>query len=70
MREQADLEEERRVFYVACTRAQDELYLTHPLVAEAGDRDRRLLGPSTFIQELASGPPVYERIEIEPRPAG
>ena len=69
MREQAELEEERRVFYVACTRAGDELYLTHPLIAEAGDRERRLLGPSTFIQELGGDPPVYERIEIETQPA-
>jgi DNA helicase-2/ATP-dependent DNA helicase PcrA len=27
----AEIEEERRLFYVACTRARDQLYVTHPL---------------------------------------
>jgi len=27
----AEIEEERRVFYVACTRAREQLYVTHPL---------------------------------------
>jgi DNA helicase-2/ATP-dependent DNA helicase PcrA len=26
-----EIEEERRLFYVACTRARDQLYVTHPL---------------------------------------
>ena len=30
--EAGDVEEERRLFYVAVTRAQDELYLTYPTV--------------------------------------
>ncbi len=40
------LEEERRLFYVATTRAKDNLYLTHPQFA------RNLSQPSRFIQEL------------------
>ena len=31
--EAGDVEEERRLFYVAVTRARDELYLTYPKVA-------------------------------------
>jgi DNA helicase-2/ATP-dependent DNA helicase PcrA len=27
----AEIEEERRLFYVACTRARDQLYVPHPL---------------------------------------
>ena len=27
----AEIEEERRLFYVACTRAREQLYVTHPL---------------------------------------
>jgi DNA helicase-2/ATP-dependent DNA helicase PcrA len=26
-----EIEEERRLFYVACTRAREQLYVTHPL---------------------------------------
>ena len=46
------LEEERRLFYVAITRARDELYLTYPhmrLSAGYGDVFQR---PSRFLQEI------------------
>ncbi len=46
------LEEERRLFYVAITRARDELYLTYPhmrLVGGYGDAFQR---PSRFLQEI------------------
>jgi DNA helicase II / ATP-dependent DNA helicase PcrA len=46
------LEEERRLFYVAITRARDELYLTYPqmrLAAGYGDVFQR---PSRFLQEI------------------
>ncbi len=46
-REPADLDEERRLFYVAVTRARDELYLCRPSRAESG-----ALGPSRFLLEL------------------
>ena len=47
-----DLEEERRLFYVAITRARDELYLTYPhmrLNAGYGDIFQR---PSRFLKEV------------------
>ena len=48
-------EEERRLFYVAVTRAMDELYLTYPVVrASAGFRDA-WQSPSRFLLELNRG---------------
>ena len=49
-----DLEEERRLFYVAITRAEDQLYLTYPLLRShsmysGGDPVQR---PSRFINEI------------------
>jgi len=45
-------EEERRLFYVAVTRARDELYLTYPVIrASAGYRDT-WQSPSRFLLEL------------------
>jgi DNA helicase-2/ATP-dependent DNA helicase PcrA len=35
-----EIEEERRMFYVACTRAKDALYVTHPLRYYAAGRGR------------------------------
>jgi DNA helicase-2/ATP-dependent DNA helicase PcrA len=49
------IEEERRLFYVAITRAKDELYLTYPhmrLNAGYGDMFQR---PSRFLKEIPSG---------------
>jgi len=46
------IEEERRLFYVAITRARDELYLTYPhmrLTASYGDMFQR---PSRFLKEI------------------
>ncbi|MEP7078933.1 MAG: ATP-dependent helicase, partial [Chthoniobacterales bacterium] len=48
------IEEERRLFYVAITRARDELYLTYPLMrlnAGYGDMFQR---PSRFLKEIPS----------------
>jgi DNA helicase-2/ATP-dependent DNA helicase PcrA len=48
-----DLEEERRLFYVAVTRAKDELYLTYPQTSFYGSgMGRTLTGPSRFVLEL------------------
>jgi DNA helicase-2/ATP-dependent DNA helicase PcrA len=48
----ASEEEERRLFYVAATRARDELYLTYPLWDYSGSQPSTLIKPSRFIQEI------------------
>jgi DNA helicase-2/ATP-dependent DNA helicase PcrA len=53
MREE-DLEEERRLFYVACTRAKDYLFLCYPVMAERMRGRSVLRKPSRFLQELSS----------------
>jgi DNA helicase-2/ATP-dependent DNA helicase PcrA len=46
-------EEERRLFYVAITRARDELYLTYPLVrVTRGNWTAQDQQPSRFLEEL------------------
>lgn len=47
-----DLEEERRLFYVACTRSRNELYLCYPLTGYRGRDREALLTPSRFLQEI------------------
>jgi DNA helicase-2/ATP-dependent DNA helicase PcrA len=46
------LEEERRLFYVAVTRARDELYLTYPHMRLAGGYGDVFQRPSRFLQEI------------------
>ena len=46
------IEEERRLFYVAATRAQDQLYLTYPCYWVNASPDHRLQRPSRFLQEI------------------
>jgi len=61
-------EEERRLWYVALTRAQDELYLTYPLMMVDYSRQVVLQKPSRFIMEC---PPVLFEVwslEEESRP--
>jgi DNA helicase-2/ATP-dependent DNA helicase PcrA len=45
-------EEERRLFYVAVTRAKNELYLCHPLLRFAQGGGNALQQPSRFLGEL------------------
>lgn len=46
-------EEERRLMYVAVTRARDELYLSHPMIrAVGGGGMDTLQRPSRFLQEI------------------
>ena len=63
--EEGSIEEERRLFYVSVTRAQEQLYLTYPMVSLQGGPPQRL-EPSRFVQELPEH--VYEVLRIS-RPA-
>lgn len=55
-------EEERRLFYVAVTRARDELYLCYPITSEEW-YGVGFSKPSRFIKELPEG--VYEEFIVE-----
>jgi len=56
-------EEERRLFYVAVTRARDELYLCYPrFAADRGGREM-IQRPSRFISELRGI--EYERLDLD-----
>lgn len=57
-------DEERRVFYVAVTRAMDELYLTYPLTLPRGGRGPTMVTrPSRFLTEIDAG--LYEEASLE-----
>jgi DNA helicase-2/ATP-dependent DNA helicase PcrA len=47
-----DVEEERRLFYVAITRARNELYLSHPLVRVIAGGGDAMQQPSRFLSEI------------------
>lgn len=49
--EEGDVEEERRLFYVAITRAMDELYISFPMM-HAGRGGVQRLMPSRFLSEI------------------
>lgn len=57
-------EEERRLLYVAATRAKTSLYLTYPRQLMTQDRQFRRTGMSPFLGELSAG--LYERIGERP----
>jgi len=48
----ASIEEERRLFYVAVTRAKDELYLTYPLIRLNAGYGEMFQRPSRFLAEV------------------
>ena len=52
MDQRKDLEEERRLFYVAITRAKDELYLTYPHMRLTGGYGDVFQRPSRFLKEI------------------
>lgn len=58
LRDEAALEEERRLFYVAVTRAKDELYICYPLVDNDHARMTVIQRPSRFVTELP--PELFE----------
>ena len=57
-------EEERRLFHVAVTRAQNHLALVHPLFAEQGGHPRVITRPSRFLSEL-EGQDLFEHWRVE-----
>ncbi|MGB0273412.1 MAG: ATP-dependent helicase [Opitutales bacterium] len=61
--DEGDLEEERRLFYVAVTRAMEELYLSYPMLNPKGNSVLRM-NPSRFIQEIDPG--RYETLRVAP----
>ncbi|MBL9213838.1 MAG: ATP-dependent helicase [Opitutaceae bacterium] len=60
--EAGDVEEERRLFYVAVTRAKDELYLCYPRVNAKGG-PQMLMPPSRFIQETPDT--LYQSLRLK-----
>ena len=61
--ESGDFEEERRLFYVAVTRAKNELYITYPRVATRAGPGGMMLSPSRFLTELPDG--LYDELRIK-----
>ncbi|MGB0756854.1 MAG: ATP-dependent helicase [Patescibacteria group bacterium] len=52
MNNRAEFEEERRLFYVASTRAKDELYLLYPITLYSHASGLTFTNPSEFIREI------------------
>jgi DNA helicase-2/ATP-dependent DNA helicase PcrA len=63
LREIDSEEEERRLWYVALTRAKDELYITYPLMLVDYSRQSVLQKPSRFITECP--PALFEIWNLE-----
>jgi len=61
--EAGDVEEERRLFYVAVTRAKNELYICYPKVATRAGPGGMMLSPSRFLQELPDD--LYDELRIK-----
>jgi len=60
--EEGGIEEERRLFYVATTRAMDQLYLCYPLMIFDRQIGSVILRPSRFIAELKGS--QYEEWQV------
>lgn len=67
LREIESEEEERRLWYVALTRAKDELYMTYPLLMTDYNRQTVLQKPSRFITECPAD--LFEIWNLEEEPA-
>lgn len=63
LKEPDALEEERRLFYVATTRAKDHLYLSYVLFSESFTQGPYFHRPSTFLKEL--NPEHYELWQVD-----
>ena len=60
--EAGDVEEERRLFYVAVTRARNELYLSYPKIASRPGPGGMMNTPSRFLAEVS--PALYQELKI------
>jgi len=60
---QQELEEERRVFHVAVTRAKDELYLVVPQLYRNRSRSLIMMKPSRFLTEIAQDLTEYMELD-------
>jgi DNA helicase-2/ATP-dependent DNA helicase PcrA len=60
--EEGDVEEERRLFYVAVTRAMDELYLTVPLMHQPRGGGLQRMAPSRFLADIPDA--HYDKLSL------
>ncbi|MCK9364229.1 MAG: ATP-binding domain-containing protein, partial [Syntrophales bacterium] len=70
LKDEGGEEEERRLFYVAATRAKDQLYLSYPLTDYSRGMGNMPVSPSRFIMELSpysrnAKDLPYERWQVE-----
>ena len=63
LKEPGGEEEERRLFYVAVTRAKDQLYLSSPVIDYTRSSGALTLAPSRFIREIT---PLSSQDEMRP----
>ncbi|MBF0344586.1 MAG: ATP-dependent helicase [Nitrospirae bacterium] len=61
---QEDLEEERRLLYVACTRAKSNLYLVSPQIEYKGHSYYTFSGPSRFLNEVGDFEDLTEQWQL------
>lgn len=57
-----EMEEERRLFYVAVTRAKSELYLSFPIISFSYTTGENINRPSTFLSEVPED--LFDKWEI------
>ncbi|NLA41083.1 MAG: ATP-dependent helicase [Smithella sp.] len=65
LREPGGEEEERRLFYVAVTRARDQLYLSYPVLDYSRSAGTLMLSSSRFVDEIAPLSPQDEQRPFE-----
>lgn len=65
LREPGGEEEERRLFYVAVTRAKDQLYLSYPVLDYSRSAGAQTLCPSRFLSEILPLSPQDEQRPFE-----
>lgn len=64
LQKEEELEEERRLFYVAVTRAREQLFLISPLLVYIPGEGKTFAKPSRFIQEIS--PSLFREITSKP----